>query len=75
MKEKTKHWLKITGMGLLALFAWSFVVHVGWNMAIPDIFGLEPIRFKQALGLTLIGATVSLLFHRPVRWSLHSHSA
>ena len=35
---------------------------MSWNMFAPDMFGLEPIRMKQALGLVVFaGVFTSLL--------------
>ena len=31
----------------------AFLVLASWNMFAPDMFGLEPIRMKQALGLVI----------------------
>jgi len=59
MKHR-KHWGKMIGAGVLILFSWAFVVHMGWNMSMPNIFGLEEIRFKEALGLVLLIAGLSL---------------
>ncbi len=42
---------------LLAVF-----VHVSWNMFAPDMFGLEAIRMKQAIGLIVFAGTFAALF-------------
>lgn len=45
------------------VFGLSFIVLFSWNLAIPDLFGLEPIRFKQATGLVLLCATLAFVFN------------
>jgi len=67
MKYQYKHWGKALAMGTLALFAYAFIIHVGWNMAMPDIFGLDQIRFKPALGLALLVAALTLPFSQRKR--------
>ncbi len=48
---------KILGAVLLmALF-----VHVSWNMFAPDMFGVEAIKMKQALGLVLFASVFVVL--------------
>jgi hypothetical protein len=65
-RRRAKATLKAVGLvlGLAAL------VHVGWNLFAPDLFALEPIRMKQALGLVLFAGAFAFLFrcgarHRP----------
>ena len=63
-----------TAVDVLKFFAWvfalSFVVLFSWNMAVPEVFGLEPIRFKQAIGLVLLCATLASVFNlfAPREW-------
>ncbi len=46
--------LKMLGVGLIALVAFSTVLMLLWNVLIPDIFGLTTINFWQAGGLAII---------------------
>jgi len=62
MTHHSQHWAKALAIGALMLIAWALVIHMGWNMAMPDIFEFEPIRFKQALGLTLLIAAATFPF-------------
>jgi asparagine N-glycosylation enzyme membrane subunit Stt3 len=39
------------------LFLWS------WNSTMPDLLGLLPIQFKQALGLIMLVGILSFPFH------------
>ncbi len=58
----TKSIGKAAGKILLAVILLGFLTHMSWNMFAPDMFGLEPIRMKQALGLVVFaGVFASLL--------------
>ena len=46
--------LKMIGVGVIALVAFSTVLMLLWNVLIPDIFGLTTINFWQAAGLAII---------------------
>ena len=53
---------KAAGKIVLAVLLLGFLTHMSWNMFAPDMFGLEPIRIKQALGLVVFfGVFASLL--------------
>jgi len=67
MTHHPRHMAKTLALGVLILFGWAFVIHMGWNMAMPDIFELEPIRFKQALGLALLAAAATSPFTQRAR--------
>lgn len=53
---------KAAGKILLAVILLGFLTHMSWNMFAPDMFGLEPIRMKQALGLVVFAGVVASLF-------------
>ena len=57
------------GVMLLAM-----LVHVSWNMFAPDMFGLEAIRMKQALGLVVFVGVFAVLFRVGNRKPPHSAS-
>ncbi len=44
---------------ILMLLALMLVISWSWNSAIPDLFGLPPLHFKQAMGLTVLLVVVS----------------
>ncbi len=46
---------KIAGV----IFGLAALVHVSWNMFAPDMFELEAIRMKQALGLVVFTGVLS----------------
>jgi hypothetical protein len=53
---------KAAGKIVLAVIVLGLLTHMSWNMFAPDMFGLEPIRMKQALGLVVFaGVFASLL--------------
>jgi len=52
-------------LGLVVALA--FLVLVSWNMFAPDVFGLEPIRLKQAVGIVVFFGVFVLLFRMPIR--------
>ena len=61
------------GAGLAA--GTSAVTLIAWNSFAPDLFGLDPLRFKKALGLTLFGLIAGrLLAPRQSRYSEHLRS-
>jgi hypothetical protein len=44
---------------IVMLLVSVLVISWGWNSAIPDLFGLPPLHFKQAMGLTVLLVVVS----------------
>ena len=62
---------KAAGKIVLAVILLALLTHMSWNMFAPDMFGLEPIRMKQALGLVVFGGVFASLLrfgrrHAPV---------
>ncbi|MFQ5955321.1 MAG: hypothetical protein ACE5JZ_09690 [Kiloniellales bacterium] len=55
---------KIVGVILLL----ATLVLVSWNMFAPDMFGLEAIRMKHALGLVVFAGTFALVFRLAASW-------
>lgn len=57
IKHHGSHIIKITIAYLIAalLLLW------GWNSAIPDLFALPTIQFKQSIGLIILIGIVSFL--------------
>lgn len=41
-------------VGTLALFASAFIVQLGWNWSMPQLFGLPEASFRNAMGLALL---------------------
>ena len=41
-------------LGTLALFASAFIVQLGWNWSMPQLFGLPEASFRSAVGLALL---------------------
>jgi hypothetical protein len=61
------------GAGVLA--GTAAVTLITWNSFAPDLFGLDPLRFKQALGLTVFGLIAGrLLAPHQSRYSEHLRS-
>ncbi|MEE9209896.1 MAG: hypothetical protein V3U23_05535 [Kiloniellales bacterium] len=58
---------KAAGKILLAVILLGFLTHMSWNMFGPDMFGLEPIRMKQALGLVVFAGVFASLLRFGVR--------
>jgi hypothetical protein len=62
---KTSTYLKRSGRGLiwaLGLLSLSVVVQAAWNMVVPEVFGLIPLRYPQAIALlVLAGISAGLL--------------
>ncbi len=48
-------------IAILVLLASILVISWGWNSAIPDLFGLPPMHFKQAMGLTVLLVVLSFI--------------
>jgi hypothetical protein len=46
---------------ILALVLAAILLLWGWNSAVPDIFALPNIQFKQAVGLVTLIGVISLL--------------
>lgn len=45
-------------LGTLALFASAFIVQLGWNWSMPQLFGLPEASFRNAMGLSLLAWAV-----------------
>ncbi len=60
-QQPIKHYVVPTAKALAAVFALAVLVHVSWNMFAPDMFGLEAIRMKQALGLVMFLGVVAFV--------------
>lgn len=58
-----KHHGRRAFISVLVLLASILVISWGWNSAIPDLFGLPPMHFKQALGLTVLLVVLSFILH------------
>ncbi len=58
---------KAAGKIVLAVILLALLTHMSWNMFAPDMFGLEPIRMKQALGLVVFAGVFASLFRFGVR--------
>lgn len=41
-------------VGILAIAASAFIVQLGWNWSMPQLFGLPEASFRSAAGLTLL---------------------
>jgi hypothetical protein len=52
---------KAAGKIVLAVILLGLLTHMSWNMFAPDMFGLEPIRMKQALGLVVFAGVFASL--------------
>jgi hypothetical protein len=49
------------GKWLAILFGLAAAAQISWNMFAPDMFGADPIRMKQALGLIVFAGIASLI--------------
>ena len=47
-------------VGTLAIFASAFLVQLGWNWSMPQLFGLPEASFRSAIGLSLLAWAVRL---------------
>ena len=59
-KHHGSHMIKLT----LAFLISTILLLWGWNIAIPDLFELPAMQFKQALGLMIVIGIVSFLLRR-----------
>lgn len=59
-RKRISHLIKV----ILALFVITILILWGWNSAIPDLFGLPVMKFKQAVGLLILASVVSLILRR-----------
>ncbi len=67
--------LKVAGIAILALGVFGLVVRGLWNWLMPEIFGLRPITFWQALGVWILSRILLAGFHgghsKDRRWRAH----
>ena len=54
-------------MATLAFIVATILLLWGWNSAMPDIFGLPTMQFKQAMGFMVLIGIVSFFLRRG-RW-------
>jgi hypothetical protein len=52
---------------MVALLAAIILILWGWNSAIPDLFGLPSMHFKQAMGLTVFAVVLPFILHLGTR--------
>jgi len=52
---------------MLMLLALMLVISWSWNSAIPDLFGLPTLHFKQAMGLTVLLVVLSFILQLGAR--------
>lgn len=55
--------LKFAAIGIVALGVFGLVVRGLWNWLMPELFGLHPITFWQALGVWLLSRILLAGFH------------
>ena len=58
LKHRGMYFFKLS----LAVFVVTALLLWGWNSAMPDLFALPEMRFKQALGLVIVISIASFLF-------------
>ena len=67
-----RFWLKkglmITVFFIVALVVFSAVVMALWNAILPDVTGVKPISFKQALGILVLSKILFGGFHSRGGW-------
>lgn len=61
-KKPFLKYLVTTGKTMALVLLLAAFVHVSWNMFAPDVFGLDAIRMKQALGLVLFAGVFAVIF-------------
>jgi hypothetical protein len=49
------------GKWLAIVFALAAAAQISWNMFAPEMFGADPIRMKQALGLVVFAGVAALV--------------
>lgn len=59
----------VTGSALLLV-----LIVFAWNLFVPEIFGLEPMRAKHALGLLLLLAIASFVLRVRKTGVFHHHT-
>ena len=73
-----RFWLKkglmITVFFLVALLLFSALVMVLWNAILPDVTGVKPISFEQALGILVLSKILFGGFYRRGGWQRGSHN-
>ncbi|HEY2294548.1 MAG TPA: hypothetical protein VGM86_27935 [Thermoanaerobaculia bacterium] len=62
-QRRTLRVLKIVGIGILALGVFGLVVKTLWNWLMPELFGVHPITFAQALGVWILSRILLAGFH------------
>jgi hypothetical protein len=60
MKNIKHHGRRIFSFILLLVISVILILW-GWNNAIPDLFGLPPIKVNQALGLLVLGGVLTFI--------------
>jgi len=47
-------------VGVMALLASAFIIQMGWNHSMPQLFALPEASFRNAFGLSLLAWAVKL---------------
>ena len=56
-----RNYVILATKGMVALLVVSTFIAIGWNLAIPEILGIEKISGKTGFGLALLGFTLASL--------------
>jgi hypothetical protein len=62
-RRRTLRVFKIAGIAILAMGVFGLVVRGLWNWLMPELFGVRPITFWQALGVWLLSRILLAGFH------------
>jgi hypothetical protein len=73
-----RFWLKkglmMTVFFLVALLLFSGIVMVLWNAILPDVTGVKPVSFQQALGILVLSKILFGGFHSRGGWQRGTHT-
>ena len=77
--EKSNFQSSIAAIGwvILIVILSAILVHFSWNMFAPDLFNAVPMTFKNAIGIVILGFTISWVlgygFTKKLPMGSHGH--
>lgn len=73
LKKNKKVWIASKIVMILAFVAlFGLIIMLMWNWLVPEIFGVKPVSYIQALGLLILSKLFFSGFHGK-RYSKHGH--
>jgi len=71
--KRLHNWLVLAAKGTGWLLLATVLVLYSWNLFAPEMFGADPIRLRNALGLVVFGGVLAALLRIATGSHRHGH--